>query len=83
MADPITLRLVDTAYVIGLAPGARPEIGDIVTVGLRGAVALVIDATVVALEITDDGEVAILLDDVGCRWELPLPIAAAAERSAA
>lgn len=79
MADPIALRLVDTAYVIGLAPGARPEIGDIVTVGLHGAVVLAIDATVVALEITDDGEAAILVDDVGCRWALPIT---AAERSA-
>ena len=29
MADPI--RLVDTAYVVGLADGCRPEIGDILT----------------------------------------------------
>ena len=80
MAEPT--RLVDTAYVVGLADGCRPEIGDILTVSLRGAVELVIDATVVALEITDDGEVAVLVDDTGCAWAMPMPVQKLPEWSA-
>ena len=78
MADPI--RLVDCAFA--LVSGAhRPEIGEVVTVALRGRVSMEIDATVATVETTDDGEVAILVDETGCRWALP--IAAGQERSAA
>lgn len=69
MADRI--RLADTAYAL-VDGDRRPEPGDVITVALRGTVSLEIDATVASLEITDDGEVAILVDDTGCRWALPV-----------
>lgn len=78
MADPT--RLVHTAYAL-VGDDRRPEIGDTITVALRGAVVLTVEATVEALDVTDDGEVAILVDPTGCRWALPLqPLP---ERSAA
>lgn len=69
MAEPI--RLVSNAYAL-VDGDHRPEVGDVVTVRLIGHVAIEVDATVVALEISDDGEHAILLDDTGCRWALPV-----------
>lgn len=77
MADPIPL--IHTAFAL-LAGPARPEIGDIVTIALRGSVSFEIDATVDSLEISDDGEIAVLVDDTGCRWALPV---ASLERAAA
>ena len=77
MADPIPL--VHTAFAL-LAGPARPEPGDIVTIALRGSVSFEIDATVDSLEISDDGEISVLVDDTGCRWALPV---ASLERGAA
>ena len=77
MADPI--RLATVAYAL-VDSDRRPEIGDVVTVRRIGEVSIDIDATVVALEITDDGEQAILVDDTGARWALP--IASYVERAA-
>ena len=71
MTDPI--RLIHTAFALLDGPG-RPEIGDTLTIALRGAVAMEIEATVASLEITDEeGEIAVLVDDTGCRWALPVP----------
>lgn len=69
MADRV--RLADTAYAL-VDGDRRPEPGDVITVALRGTVSLEIDATVASLEITDDGEIAVLVDDTGCRWALPV-----------
>lgn len=69
MAEPI--RLAHTAFAL-VDGDRRPEIGDTITVALRGALAFEIEAVVQSLEITDDGEVAILADDTGCRWALPV-----------
>lgn len=78
MADPISL--LTTAYAL-VEGDAAPQIGDVVTIALRGNIALEIAATVIEREISDDGEHAILLDDTGCRWALPIrPLP---ERSAA
>ena len=70
MADPI--RLVDCAFALLDGPD-RPEIGDVVTIALRGMVSLEITATVTTLEVLDDGEVAVLVDDTGCHWAMPMP----------
>lgn len=71
MAEPI--HLACTAFALLSGPH-RPEIGDVVTIALRGTIAFEFDATVAALEISDeDGEVAILVDACGCRWALPVP----------
>ncbi len=75
MAEPICLATAAYALVDG---DHRPELGEVVTIALRGAVAFELDATVAALEITDDGEVALLVDDTGCRWAMPVSTAAAA-----
>lgn len=76
MADPILLA--HTAWAL-LDGAARPEIGDVVTIAIREVgLAFELDATVTTLEITEAGEVAILLDDIGCRWAMPIPMAAAA-----
>ena len=70
VADPI--RHVDCAFALLDGPH-RPEPGDIVTIALRGSVAFEVDATVQSLEITDEeGEIAILVDDTGCLWALPI-----------
>ena len=69
MAEPIAL--VHTAYAL-VDGHHRPEPGDVVTIALRGHVAVQVDATVTSLEITDDGEVAILTDGTGCRWAMPV-----------
>jgi hypothetical protein len=57
MAVPI--RLITTAYAL-------------VTIALRGHLVIQVTATVVAREISDDGEHAILVDATGCRWALPI-----------
>lgn len=79
MVEPI--RLVDCAFAL-LAGPERPEIGDVVTLALRGRVSLEITATVTTLEITDDGEVAVLVDDTGCAWAMPMPVQKLPEWSA-
>ena len=69
MADPIPL--VNCAFALLDGPH-RPEIGDVVTIALRGIVSFEINATVRSLEITDEeGEIAVLVDDTGARWALP------------
>lgn len=78
MADPI--RLITTAYAL-VDGDRRPEIGDVVTIALRGQLVIQVTATVVAREISDDGEHAILVDATGGRWALPVP--PSIERSAA
>ncbi|WP_333822828.1 hypothetical protein [Pinisolibacter sp.] len=78
MADPV--RLAHTAYAL-VDGDRRPEPGDVITVALRGAVAIEIVATVAAFETADDGEEAIFVDDTGGRWALS--VAADRERSAA
>lgn len=76
MVDPILLAHAAWALLDG---AARPEIGEVVTIAIREAgIAFELEATVAGLEITDDGEVAILVDDTGCRWAMPVPMAAAA-----
>ena len=69
MAEPI--RLVHTAYAL-VDGHHRPAPGEAVTIALRGPVCLEIVASVEALEITDDGEIAVLVDDTGCRWAMPV-----------
>jgi hypothetical protein len=69
MAEPI--RLAHTAYAL-VDGDRRPEPGEVITVALRGATVVQIDATVTSLEIGDDGEEAILVDDTGARWALPI-----------
>jgi hypothetical protein len=69
MAEPI--RLVHAAYAL-VDGHHRPEEGDVVTIAIRGPICLEIQATVASLEITDDGEEAILVDDTGCRWAMPV-----------
>lgn len=69
MADPI--RLITTAYAL-VDGDHRPAIGDEVTIALRGQVAIQVTAKVVEHEISDDGEHAILVDHIGCRWALLL-----------
>jgi len=79
MTEPI--RLAHTAFA--LVDGSdRPEIGDTVTIALSGNIAFEVDATVAALELTDDGEIAVLVDDTGCRWAMPVA-STATVRSAA
>ncbi len=51
---------------------ARPTIDEIVTIALRGGVCLEIRARVDSFEITDDGEIAVLVDDAGCLWAMPV-----------
>ena len=70
MAEPI--RLTSTAFAL-VDGDRRPEIGDVITVRLfADHIAIEVDATVASLEIGDDGEHAILVDDTGCRWALPI-----------
>ena len=69
MAEPI--RLVTTAFA-QVDGDRRPEIGDVISVVLRSPIMIEVEATVVALEIGDDGEEAILVDATGCRWALPI-----------
>lgn len=70
MAEPIPLAHTAYALVDG---ERRPEIDDTIKVTVRaGAITIEIDATVASLEITDDGEIAVLVDDTGCRWALPV-----------
>jgi len=76
MTDPVRLAHAAWALVDG---AARPEVGDVVTIAIRdGGLAFELDASVAAFEITDDGEMAILVDDTGCRWAMPVPSAASA-----
>lgn len=80
MADPI--RLAHAAWALLDGP-TRPEIGDVVTIAIRdGGIAFELSSSVVALEISDDGEVAILVDDTGCRWAMPVPAAATSAAAA-
>lgn len=69
MAEPIALIHAAYALVDG---HHRPEPGDVVTIALRGHAAVQVDATVASLEITDDGEIAVLVDHTGCRWAMPV-----------
>lgn len=80
MTDPV--RLAPAAWAL-LDGADRPEINDVVTIAIRdGGIAFELDASVVAFEITDDGEVAILVDDTGCRWAMPIPAAVASAAAA-
>lgn len=75
MTEPVRLAHAAWALVDG---AARPEVGDVVTIAIRdGGLAFELDASVAAIEISDDGEVAILVDDTGCRWAMPVPASAA------
>ncbi len=71
MADPVRLSHIAAWALVDHT--RRPEVNDVVTVAVRdGGIAFEIDASVVALEMGDEGEVAILADDTGCRWEMPI-----------
>lgn len=81
MAEPVLLAAV-AAWALLDGP-TRPEIGDVVTIAIRdGAIAFELKASVVSLEEILDGEVAILVDDTGCRWAMPVPTAAASAAAA-
>lgn len=71
MAAPIPLSILGAWALVDQV--RRPEINDVVTIAVRdGGLAFEIDASVVAFETGDEGEVAILADDIGCRWEMPI-----------
>lgn len=68
MADPVRLD----AWAL-VAHTGRPAINDVVTIAVRdGRLALEIKASVVSFDTNDGNEVAILADDTGCRWEMPI-----------
>jgi hypothetical protein len=70
-------------HVLGASVGSdRPAIGDVVTIAIRGGVAFELKGEVVAYEGDGDREVAILVDQLGCRWAMPVPPAATSAAAA-
>jgi hypothetical protein len=79
MADPIPLLFTSWALAVG---SDRPAIGDVVTIAIRGGVAFELKGEVIAYEGDGDREVAILVDQLGCRWAMPVPPAATSAAAA-
>ncbi len=73
MTEPVRLLFAAWALVDGTE---RPAVGDVVTIAIRRPFAFELCAEVIAYEGDAGREEAILVDQLGCRWAMPVPPAA-------